>query len=278
VPFIPPMLATRLTDPARIASGRYIAEPKLDGQRAQVHVHRGRTAHVYSRPGRELLTHAGMAWLREIPWPVDSAILDGEAVAGDGHEGIQSVFEARGQAGSAMAVVLFDVLHVGGQDVMREPWRDRRKRLEDLAAGAALPGVTIVPTTEDITGLWDLWVTEGGGEGIVLKEPGSRYYPGLRSPAWLKMKAKLTLPVMIMGGSAERIAWGDWGDAVRLELAYTHPRTGARVEIAQTVRVPRGEPFELRIGATADLLCWGIMPSGMLRHPLFLRWLKVTRS
>ena len=46
---------------------------------------------------------------------------------------------------------------------MREPWRDRRKRLEDLAAAAPLPGVTIVPTTEDIAGLWDLWVTEGGG-------------------------------------------------------------------------------------------------------------------
>jgi bifunctional non-homologous end joining protein LigD len=271
VPFIPPMLATGLTDPARIASGRYIAEPKLDGQRAQVHVHRGRTAHVYSRPGREILTHAGMAWLRELRWPVKSAVLDGEAVAGDGHEGIQSVFEARSTAGSPMAVVLFDVLEVGGQDVMREPWRARRKRLEDLAADAPLPGVTIVPTTDDIAGLWDLWVTKGGGEGIVLKEPGSLYHPGRRSPAWLKVKAKLTLPVTITGGSAERIAWGDWGDAVRLELAYTHPRTGDQVEIVQAVRVPRGEQFDLRIGAAAELLCWGIMPSGLLRHPLLVR-------
>jgi hypothetical protein len=38
-----------------------------------------------------------MAWLRDIAWPFESAIFDGEACAGDGHEGIQAVFElARG--------------------------------------------------------------------------------------------------------------------------------------------------------------------------------------
>ncbi len=36
MPFITPMLATRLEDPRRLADQRYIAEPKLDGQRAQV--------------------------------------------------------------------------------------------------------------------------------------------------------------------------------------------------------------------------------------------------
>jgi ATP-dependent DNA ligase len=42
MPFIPPMLATRLEDPPRLADPRYIAEPKLDAQRAQVHVRGGR--------------------------------------------------------------------------------------------------------------------------------------------------------------------------------------------------------------------------------------------
>ena len=141
------MLATPLRDLSRLDTGPYIAEPKLDGQRAQVHVARGRTVHVFSRPGNELLRHPGFAFLRELAWLVDSAILDGEAVAGDGHEGIQSVFAERGKVSGAMAVALFDVLHLDGQDVMREPWRDRRKRLEDLLAGREIPGVTIVPTT-----------------------------------------------------------------------------------------------------------------------------------
>ena len=34
-----------------------------------------------------------------------------------------------------------------------------------------------------------------------------------------------------------------------------------------------GQALELRVGDQADLVCWGIMPSGMLRHPLWLRWL-----
>lgn len=44
-----------------------------------------------------------MAWLRDIKWPFHSAIFDGEACAGDGHEGIQAVFTERKRAGGDMA-------------------------------------------------------------------------------------------------------------------------------------------------------------------------------
>jgi ATP-dependent DNA ligase len=128
----PPMLATRLEDPRRLADPRYRAEPKLDGPRAQLHVRDHRTVHGFSRPGRELITLPGLTWLREIRWPVASAVLDAEAVAGFGSEGIQAVFEARSRCGSPMAFATFDVLEVGGQSVVGEPWTARRKRLEDL--------------------------------------------------------------------------------------------------------------------------------------------------
>jgi ATP-dependent DNA ligase len=97
------MLATRLEDPCRLADPRYIAEPKLDGQRAQLHVRAHRTVHAFSRPGSELIRLPGLTWLRELRWAVGSAVLDGEAVAGDGSEGIQAVFEARHGSGSPMA-------------------------------------------------------------------------------------------------------------------------------------------------------------------------------
>ena len=42
-----------------------------------------------------------------------------------------------------------------------------------------------------------------------------------------------------------------------LELRYTHPRTGADVEIRQAVRVPRDLPFDLTIGARLALVCAG---------------------
>jgi bifunctional non-homologous end joining protein LigD len=100
---------------------RYLAEPKLDGQRAQLHVRNGRTVARYSRLGRDLLRHAGMAWLRELSWPMDAAVLDGEACAGDGHEGIQAVFEERNREGGEMSFLAFDLLNLDGQDVMREP-------------------------------------------------------------------------------------------------------------------------------------------------------------
>ena len=53
-----------------------------------------------------------------------------------------------------------------------------------------------------------------------------------------------------------------------LAFRYTHPRTGANVEIRQAARVPRDVPFDLRIGERVWLVCWGVMPSGTLRHPV----------
>jgi ATP-dependent DNA ligase len=130
--FIRPMLATRLEDPRRLADPRYIAEPKLDGQRAQLHVRGYRTVHAFSRPGREMIRLPGLAWLRDVRWPIASAVLDGEAVADDGSEGIQAVFEARNRPGSPMAFTAFDLLELDGQSVMDEAWTVRRKSLEDL--------------------------------------------------------------------------------------------------------------------------------------------------
>jgi hypothetical protein len=111
-----------------------------------------------------------------------------------------------------------------------------------------------------------------GGEGIVLKDRASTYRPSERSPAWLKLKPKLTLDVIVTGGSGERVAWGTWGEAVDLEMEYMHPRTAQRTAIRQAVRIARQQPFGLKVGARASVVCWGIMPSGLLRHPLFLSW------
>jgi len=166
---------------------------------------------------------------------------------------MQAVFSERNRPGE-MSLVLFDVLYVGGKSFMREPWRDRRKRLEDLVEGRQLPRIAVVPVTEDAATLYETWVGMGG-EGIVLKDPASLYRPGERSSAWLKLKPQLTLDVKVTGGSEEPIAWGDWGEAVMLHLTYKHPRTGKQVEIRQAVRIARQPPFEL------------------LRHPLFLAWL-----
>ena len=198
-------------------------------------------------------------------------MFDGEACAGDGHEGVQRVFVERSRAAGDLSVVVFDCLELGGGSIIREPWRDRRKRLVDILENAGLSRVGVVPVTDDAAALWDTWIGLGG-EGIVLKDRTSRYCPGARSPAWLKAKPRLVLDVHVTGGSAERIRWGHWGEAIELELSYEHPRRGDRVAITRAFRIPRDQLFELRLGQAAQIVCWELMPSGLLRHPLFLGW------
>jgi len=68
------MLCERLTNLSRVVDCSYIAEPKLDGQRTQLHVHGRRAVACFSRRRLDLLEHAGMAWLRNLKWPFESAI------------------------------------------------------------------------------------------------------------------------------------------------------------------------------------------------------------
>ena len=55
-----------------------------------------------------------------------------------------------------------DVLELDGQMVMREPWRDRRKCLKDIFEDQDLPRVGLVPVTDDVARLYELWGGVGG--------------------------------------------------------------------------------------------------------------------
>jgi hypothetical protein len=60
------MLATRLEDPRRLADSRYIAEPKLDAQRAQIHVRGGRTVAAIRGPASKLMSARRQLHLRTV--------------------------------------------------------------------------------------------------------------------------------------------------------------------------------------------------------------------
>jgi ATP-dependent DNA ligase len=72
------MLCTGLRDPSRFGDPRYAAEPKLDGQRAQVHIADGGTVAAFSRTESSLLAYPGLAWLRGATWSFRQGVLDGE--------------------------------------------------------------------------------------------------------------------------------------------------------------------------------------------------------
>ena len=46
---------------------------------------------AFSRPGRDLLSYPGLAWLRTLRWSVADAILDGELCAALEIEGFRTV-------------------------------------------------------------------------------------------------------------------------------------------------------------------------------------------
>jgi len=269
------MLCERLDEIGKLGPKRhFIAEPKLDGQRAQLHIAKRRAVACYGRLGHDLLRHPGMAWLKLLDWPVRMAVLDGEVCAGDGREGIHAVLEARQRPDDgSMSLLAFDILILEGRSLTRESWRDRRKQLEALFAARQPPRTGLVPVSHDPAELLETWLA-WGGEGIVLKDPTSIYRPGVRSPSWLKVKPKLELSVLVTGGSATIVPWGDSGAAITLEFSYVHPRSQMRTIVKQAVRVPRDEEFTLRVGQEAELLCWGVMPSTLLRHPQFVRWVE----
>ena len=226
VPFILPMLCTRPHSPGRLSAGGYVAEPKLDGQRVQLHIERGCTVNAYSRSGSDLLSYPGMAFLREITWPVDAAVLDGEAIAG----------EARGTGRRGAA-------RCGrGSDRTRRrsavaPVGRRGRRRGHRAEGSGLD----VPAQCPIAG-----VAQGRGQARARRDRRRR---GAATDSFRRM-----------GHGAEPQA--------RLP---TSAHRGRRRDRA-AVRVPWGETFELRPGARAEILCWGVMPSGRLGHPLFSGW------
>ena len=118
----------------------------------------------------------------------DETVLDGEIVALDG-EGRPSfnLLQNYGSSSAPLFYYVFDVMVIGGRDVMQEPLERRRELLERAVSKVGDP-VRISPDLN--AGLADLIasVKAQGLEGAVAKRRDSRYEPGQRSGVWRKMR------------------------------------------------------------------------------------------
>jgi bifunctional non-homologous end joining protein LigD len=145
-----PMLATAGTLPPD--DGRWAYEVKWDGVRALVAVEDGQVR-LTSRAGNDVT--GGYPELARVAVE-GPALLDGEVVAFDSagrpdFGRLQSRMHVRGPsrdlvAATPVALVVFDVLHVGGRSLLDLPYDDRRT--EPRGAGArrrALAGPTRLP-------------------------------------------------------------------------------------------------------------------------------------
>ena len=211
-----PMLAVSVDESAHdrlLGRGDLVFERKYDGIRALIEVspapggRRGPGAgephvRIWSRLGNEKTAQfpevaGGLAALAAgLPGPV---VLDGEIVAVDAAGGplpferIQGRMHRRGRPSAAATptsavFIAFDLIRDGGEDLRPRPFTERRARLVERLDPDARGAVRVVPSQcgggVDLRGkaLANDW------EGLIAKDPASRYLSGRRNPAWRKLK------------------------------------------------------------------------------------------
>jgi len=219
------MLAT-LADAPLVHKG-LVYEPKYDGIRALVEAGPRTPARIWSRNGNEktaqfpAVVHALEAFAAALKAPV---VLDGEIVALDeagrpaGFQRLQGRMHLlgardieRAERAQPVALVVFDVLRDGKDDLCKRPLLARRERLEKLLASTGrasrspktAPGVIRISeqVAGDATALYARALEEGW-EGLIAKDAASTYQPGRRSPAWRKIKL-LKEQEFVVGGWTE---------------------------------------------------------------------------
>lgn len=94
--------------------------------------------------------------------------------------------------------VAFDVLALGGDDLMEQPFSQRRQRLEDLSTSFG-PMLHLTPATSDVATAKQWFVDfEGAGlDGLIAKTLDGTYQPNKRSQ--FKLKHVRTADVVVAG-------------------------------------------------------------------------------
>jgi len=188
-------------------------EDKFDGIRCQLHKVGDRVA-LFSRDLKDVTDTfpelAGAA--RELSGDV---ILDGEAVAMAGGRALPFA-ELQRRLGRRerdlflgdeipVRFVAFDLLWRDGSGRLSAPLRERRRELESLLTSGNAPAALVlapVSTVSDAAGLERAFAAARGrgNEGLMIKDSISRYLPGRRGIAWLKLKQALaTLDCVVVG-------------------------------------------------------------------------------
>jgi bifunctional non-homologous end joining protein LigD len=160
-------------------------EVKWDGYRAQA-VKRGDAVTLVSRNGKDLTKQfpSVASALRTVR--ARNAVLDGEIVALDAHG--RPSFQALHHwdiAGLVVVYYAFDLLHIDGREVVREPLDRRRAQLKGAVDGSQILLSEPLPGTP---GQIEAAIKRMKLEGIVAKRRDSMYEPGRRSEAWVKVR------------------------------------------------------------------------------------------
>ncbi len=296
---VAPMLARAGDLPTKDDGWAY--EVKWDGVRALAYIEPGRIR-VESRNSNDIT--AGYPELRGLVRELGSreALLDGELVAFDDQgrpsfERLQRRIHQRSEStvrrlsrSDPVTYVIFDLLHLDGRSLLREPYVKRRELLEGLGLRGSAWQVPRHATGEGAALL--AASRERGLEGLVAKRRDSRYEPGKRSAGWIKIKNAARQELVVGGwlpGAGKRsgrlgaLLVGFYeGDGLRyagrvgtgfseIVLADLAAQLGA-IELAESpfegTQPPKGARFvEPQLVAEVEFTEW--TAKRMLRHPVF---------
>ena len=168
---------------------QWVHEIKHDGYRFICRME-GNRVRVFSRRGNDYTDRVPGIVDTLARLPASSVTLDGEGVAcgPDGVTNFELLRAALGRpAKREVLLYAFDLLELGGRDLRREHWSERRWKLARLLRGAG-HGVELSDHIEGNDGEAAFrHACEMGLEGIVAKRRDRPYRSG-RSPDWVKIK------------------------------------------------------------------------------------------
>jgi len=234
-----------------IGESELIVDGKLDGIRVQVH-RRGGEVTVYTRSLDEITDRVPEVVEAVAALPGGDLVVDGEAIVlrADGRPEPFQVTGARTassadltglQARMPLTTFLFDVLHVGGRDLLDDSARVRHEVLLDLAPHLLVPRLL----TDDPAAAEQFFadLVAAGHEGVVIKDADSPYAAGRRGSGWVKVKPVHTLDLVVLAvewGSGRRV-----GSLSNIHLGARDPATGEFTMVGKTFK-----------GMTDEVLAW----------------------
>jgi DNA ligase 1 len=240
-----PMLASGAASVPDAVEGfdRSSVEWKLDGIRIQIH-RRADEVRIYTRNLNEIteVLPGVVGAVRALP--VTQAVFDGEALW-MGEHGPAAFQETVSQLDAAappegIVTLLFDLLHVEGEDLLDTPLERRVGRLEAIAPDLKVPSV-VTSDPEKAQRMLDEALT-AGHEGVVVKDAGSLYWAGRRGKAWRKVKPVRTYDLVVLGaewGHGRRRGW-----LSNLHLGARDRRTGEVVMVGKCFKGLTDEVLE----------------------------------
>ncbi|MEU8656359.1 ATP-dependent DNA ligase [Actinoplanes philippinensis] len=145
-------------------------------------------------------------------------------------------------ADTGLRPYFFDLLHLDGVDLLDEPGRVRWAALAEIVPASATVGRSIAETEEEAAAAF-AEALAAGQEGVVIKDPEAPYDVGRRGSAWVKVKPRHTLDLVVLAaewGHGRRHGW-----LSNLHLGARDPETGGFVMLGKTFK-----------GLTDELLRW----------------------